>query len=135
MRTGTVIGAWGLVSIALIPLANQSALHWIGMESSPFRHWAVAFGVPFVTLLPPRWLGWAQRFAGDGALPSRRSCGLLRRRSPFNTLERCGHDAPAAFVVCPCWDSFALGAFAALNLLCGAAVLVLNGALCLNQPT
>src|SRR5436190_6451525 len=38
-----VIGAWGFLSAALIPAANQAALPLMGLEPSPIRHWLVAF--------------------------------------------------------------------------------------------
>jgi spermidine synthase len=47
-----VIGLWVLASPTLIPRANLLALDWIGLEPSLARHAAVAFGVPWVTLLP-----------------------------------------------------------------------------------
>jgi spermidine synthase len=47
-----VIGGWGLLSTALIPLTNHAALQWIGIDPSPARHWTVAFVVPLLTLLP-----------------------------------------------------------------------------------
>ena len=47
-----VIGGWVLISGDLIPAANRLALDWIGLEPSAFRQALVAFGVPFVTLLP-----------------------------------------------------------------------------------
>ena len=47
-----LIGAWGLISAALIPVANQAALPLIGLEPSPLRHWLVAFMLPALVLLP-----------------------------------------------------------------------------------
>ena len=47
-----LIGLWGLLSTALIPLANQSALRLIGLEPSGLHQWSVAFAIPFLTLLP-----------------------------------------------------------------------------------
>ncbi len=47
-----VIGLWVLASPAVIPRANLRALDWIGLAPAPVRHAAVAFGVPWVTLLP-----------------------------------------------------------------------------------
>ena len=45
------MGAWALATIGLIPLANDAAL-LIGVTPEPLRHWAVAFSVPFLVLLP-----------------------------------------------------------------------------------
>lgn len=47
-----VIGLWVLASPIVILGANLLALDWIGLAPSPARHAAVAFGVPWVTLLP-----------------------------------------------------------------------------------
>src|SRR6266508_3671188 len=47
-----LIGAWGFLSAALIPLANQAALPLIGLDPSPLRHWLIAFMLPSFALLP-----------------------------------------------------------------------------------
>jgi spermidine synthase len=47
-----LVGVWGLVSAALIPVANHAALPLIGLEPSPLRHWLVAFMLPALVLLP-----------------------------------------------------------------------------------
>lgn len=47
-----VIGLWVLASPHLIPLANATALELTGLEPSPARQALVAFGVPWLTLLP-----------------------------------------------------------------------------------
>src|SRR5437868_4908759 len=47
-----LIGCWGLLSVVLIPRVNELALKLIGLEVSEFRHWIVAFAVPFFALLP-----------------------------------------------------------------------------------
>lgn len=47
-----VIGLWVIASPHLIALTNMLAQAWIGLEPSPIRHSLVAFGVPWVTLLP-----------------------------------------------------------------------------------
>src|SRR5436309_10883638 len=36
-------GFWGLISSAVIPITNDSAVSLIGLEPSPLRHWGVAF--------------------------------------------------------------------------------------------
>jgi spermidine synthase len=48
----TCIGLWGAASIAWIPYVNRFTPVWIGIDPSPLRHWAIAFVVPFVALLP-----------------------------------------------------------------------------------
>ncbi len=47
-----VIGFWAVISAWLIPAVNQLALQLIGLEPSPWRHWAVAFLIPCFALLP-----------------------------------------------------------------------------------
>jgi spermidine synthase len=47
-----IIGFWVLASPGVIPAANRLALDWIGLEPSGLRHAALAFGVPFLALLP-----------------------------------------------------------------------------------
>ncbi len=47
-----VIGLWVWLSPTLIRAAHAVALAWIGLEPPPWRHAAVAFGVPALTLLP-----------------------------------------------------------------------------------
>ncbi len=46
------IGIWALASIALIPVLNDQATVLMGVSPSPVRQWAVAFGIPFLALLP-----------------------------------------------------------------------------------
>lgn len=46
------IGFWSLVLVVLIPVANEVAARLIGVEPSAWRHWGVAFLLPFVVLLP-----------------------------------------------------------------------------------
>ena len=47
-----IIGAWGCLSAALIPLVNRAALRLIGLEPSPLQHWCATFVLPFLALLP-----------------------------------------------------------------------------------
>ena len=47
-----LIGVWGFVSIGLIPWANDQVAFLTGTSPGPFRHWLVAFLVPFLALLP-----------------------------------------------------------------------------------
>ena len=46
------IGIWALVTTALIPTFNRVALHAIGIDPSPLRHWTDAFLLPLLALLP-----------------------------------------------------------------------------------
>ena len=47
-----VIAMWGLVLSAGLPHLLPVAVGLLGAEPSPVWHWAIAFGVPFVALLP-----------------------------------------------------------------------------------
>jgi spermidine synthase len=47
-----LIGIWAWVSIRLIPAAQHVALEAMGLEPSGVRQAAVAFGLPFLVLLP-----------------------------------------------------------------------------------
>jgi spermidine synthase len=69
------IGLWSLVLIFLIPPANRWAASLTGVNPSMFRHWSVAFLVPFFLLLPAT-------FAMGGTLPAmERLFSRLRRSS------------------------------------------------------
>ena len=46
------IGIWSLLLIILIPFANRMTGRLIGVDPSVFRHWSIAFGMPFFLLLP-----------------------------------------------------------------------------------
>lgn len=47
-----VLGLWALATIRLIPWGNDLVVELTGVLPSSARHWLVAFGVPFVFLLP-----------------------------------------------------------------------------------
>ena len=47
-----VIGGWALLSIPLIDWLVDQAPVWTGIEPAPWRHWSIAFAVPFLALLP-----------------------------------------------------------------------------------
>ena len=47
-----VIAVWGLALLWGLPAGAPVWAGWIGAEPSSLRHWAVAFGLPFVLLLP-----------------------------------------------------------------------------------
>ena len=47
-----VIGLWALVLVFLLPAISPLISKLIGGNPSPAWHWAVAFGYPFLLLLP-----------------------------------------------------------------------------------
>src|SRR5437762_748380 len=123
-----LIGVWGLVSTALIPLTNRSALSLIGVEPGPLRHWAIAVALPFLSLLPataamgatlPAMERFLAPLTGDG-----RCVGALYAA---NTAGAVSGILGCAFVMIP-----AIGlrqsawVLAATNLFCGLAMLFLG---------
>ncbi|MEO0650851.1 MAG: fused MFS/spermidine synthase [Planctomycetota bacterium] len=46
------IGLWSLATLAIVPRVNEAAAGWIGVDPSPVAHWAMAFAIPFLVLLP-----------------------------------------------------------------------------------
>ena len=122
-----VIGLWALATLALIPAAESLGAHWIGLgQGSALRHWAVAFAVPLIVLLPATvamgaTLPAMERFAFAVA-PGRHVGGLYAA----NTLGAVGGTLIAAYVALPALGMRAsVTVFAALNLLCGALVWLL----------
>lgn len=47
-----IIGAWALVTIGLIPLLNDAAAKWIGIEGGAGRHWTIALLIPLLAIGP-----------------------------------------------------------------------------------
>ena len=123
-----LIGLWGLVSSALIPIANLSAPHLIGLQPSPLRHWVVAFALPFLALLPAT--------AAMGAtLPAIERCAAplvangrcVGALYAANTLGAVAGILAGTFAIAP-----SLGLrhcswlIAGINLFCGAAALIIG---------
>jgi len=121
-----VIGGWALASIALIPLANELAATWIGIEPSPVRHWLVAFAVPFVGLLPataamgatlPAMDRFAARLRGSG--------GVLGGLYAVNTAGAVVGVLATTFVIMPAVGFRAtVVALAVVNFLCATATVL-----------
>lgn len=126
-----VIAAWGCVSVLVIPQINETSLRLIGLEPSPFQHWAVAFGLPFLALLPAT--------AAMGAtLPAmeRFACPLVRDGRCLgalyaaNTMGAVTGGLVSAFLIVPMLGlSRSVCLLAQLNLLCGVLALFLGGPL------
>ncbi len=123
------IGVWALVSIALVPWANQLAASLTGPAPSPLHHWCVAFFVPFVFLLPATMAMGATlpamdrlfcRLRGDG-----RSIGGLYAANTFGAVVGV---AAATFILVPQLGyQMTMMALAVVNLLCAAAVVLRFG--------
>ncbi|MHB8519537.1 MAG: spermine/spermidine synthase domain-containing protein, partial [Limisphaerales bacterium] len=118
-----LIGLWGMLSTALIPFVNQLAPYLIGLEPSPMRHWAVAFALPFLVLLPataamgatlPAMERFVSPLVADGC--------CVAALYAANTFGAMTGTLVSAFVILP-----ALGlrgtvlVLALVNLLCGVA--------------
>jgi spermidine synthase len=116
-----LIGGWGALTVLLIPAVNPLALHWLGVEPSGIRHGLIAFGVPFLVLLPATAAMGAtfpamERFVSS--LARERSCvGGLYAANTFGAM--------LGILLATWWLMPALGmrgsalAFAGVNLLCG----------------
>lgn len=123
-----VIGLWGLVSLTLIPAGSSAALRFIGLDPSVFRHWAVAFLVPFLVLLPATTAMGAtfpamERFVSRFEI-NRRCVGKLYAA---NTLGAVVGTLASAYVLVPAFGfRVTLLTFAALNLFCGVAACLLE---------
>src|SRR3989440_4042100 len=131
------IGLWGLLSTALIPIANQSALRLIGVEPSPWRHWSVAFALPFLALLPATaamgaTLPAMERFVAP-LTANRRCVGALYAA---NTMGAVVGTLVAALVIVPALG-FRRSAWllAAVNALCGVAALALGARTAMSAQT
>lgn len=123
------IGLWILASVQLIAVANQLALDWIGLEPSAIRHAAVAFGVPFLALLPATaamgaTLPAMECFARQ-LRPREQSVGSLYAANTFGAVL--GTLGSTFWLVPELGARKSLTLFAGLNLLCAAAILGVVG--------
>ncbi len=131
-----LIGAWGFASIFLIGWFNELAQQLIGVDPSPARHWAVAFGVPLVALLPATTAMGATLPAMDRfvspLVPGGRCIGGLYAS---NTAGAVVGTLGSAFVIMPIAGFHTTVALlASVNLLCGLAVLFMRQP-CRDQET
>src|SRR6266568_2523900 len=131
-----LVGAWGFLSAALIPVANQAALPLIGLEPSPLRHWLIAFTLPALVLLPATaamgaTLPAMERFVSP-LLAHGRCVGAIYAS---NTLGAVVGILASTFVIVP-----ALGLrrsawlLAAINVVCGAVALLAGARLSSTSP-
>jgi len=126
-RLEGVIGLWSIALAFGIPLVNQLALVWIGLEPPPWRHWAIAFTVPGLALLPATMAMGATLPAVERFIaPLRAHGGVVGTLYGLNTAG-----AALGALVSAFWLMPALGfrrtalVFGGLNLLCGAVAFVL----------
>ncbi|MBM3837793.1 MAG: spermidine synthase [Verrucomicrobia bacterium] len=123
-----VIGVWGLLLTALLPLANDFALSLIGLAPSAARHWFSAFAVPFLALLPATismgaTLPAMERFASPWMADGRCIAVLYS----LNTLGAVAGTLASTFILVPSLGfTKSLFALAGLNLLCGVVMLIVE---------
>ncbi len=121
-----LIGLWALATIALIPIINSAMHDLIGVEPSPVRHWLLAFGIPFITLLPATaamgaTLPAMDRFVSALTHQGRTIGGIYA----VNTLGAAAGVLASTFFIIPSLGYRAtVIAFAIINLLCAAVILL-----------
>ncbi len=119
------IGLWVLASVPLIAAANHLALDWIGLEPSAVCQATVAFGMPFLALLPATTAMGAtlpamECFARQ-LRPGGQSVGSLYAANAFGAVL--GTLGSAFWLVPELGARNSLRLFAGLNLFCAAAIL------------
>ena len=122
------IGLWAFLSTIEIPLLNRAALQLLGVEPSALRHWTISFALPLLAILPATAAMGATLPAMERVVSSlaadARCVGAVYAA---NTLGAVAGTLLSAFVMVP-----ALGlrrtvwCLGVINLLCGAAALVLG---------
>jgi spermidine synthase len=115
------IGLWGFLSARFIPDLNRSMPSLLGLDPDPGRHWALAFGLPFLILSPATLALGAtfpamERFLAP-LMYRERSVGAVYSA---NTLGAVAGTLAAAFFLAPAVGfRHSLWALAAINLFCG----------------
>jgi spermidine synthase len=123
---------WALATIALIPWGNEQVARLTGALPSAARHWAVAFAVPFVLLLPATAAMGATLPAMDRLVARVRGSGRnVGGLYAVNTLGAVAGTLGAAFVLVPRLGlTSTVLALAGVNALAalGVALLLRSGA-------
>ncbi|KQW43826.1 hypothetical protein ASD88_15280 [Pelomonas sp. Root662] len=122
-----LIGLWGAVLMAAMPVASKAALALIGPDATPLWHWSVAFGASLLLLLPAT--------AAMGAtLPAMARIGTSGVAPLYaaNTLGAVAGVLATAFWLIPAWGlTMSAGLCVALNFGCA----LLAGAALQARPT
>jgi spermidine synthase len=123
-----LIAAWGCFSVVLLPAVNDAAPRLIGLEPSPWRHWAIAFALPFLALLPATAAMGAslpamERFAAPGWSDGR-CVGALYAANTAGAVT--GVLAGAFWIVPALGLSRSVCVLAQIHLLCGVVALFLD---------
>ncbi len=119
------IGIWSLILIFLIPQANRAAAFLTGTDPSMFRHWSVAFAVPFLLLLPAT-AAMGGTFAAMERLFSRlrRSGWSVPGLYSANTFGAVAGTLLTTFVIAPAVGfRVTAGLLAVLNVCCAMGVI------------
>jgi spermidine synthase len=123
-----IIGFWGFVLAEFFPRISDLAVSAVGLDVSPFRHWTMAFMIPFIFLLPATvamgaTLPAMDRFVSPCAA-DRRSIGALYAT---NTLGAVVGTVASTFWIIPALGfTRTIAIFAGLNVLCGLLALLIE---------
>jgi spermidine synthase len=120
------IGVWALATTVIVPAVNDQVALLTGTTPSPIRHWLVAFGLPFIALLPATAAMGATLPAVDRLIAKLgdrgRSLGLVYS---INTLGAVAGTLAVTFVALPASGFRAtIGVLAAVQMMSGATVLL-----------
>lgn len=125
-----VIGLWALALIVLSPLAAGQVPALVPVDAEPLRQWAVAFGLPFVLLLPATLAMGATVPALEAVLApllvarDAATRGAVGRIYAANTAGAVAGTLATAFLLIPALGlSATLMACAGLNFACAALLM------------
>ena len=119
-----VVGVWAVALAGLIPWSSGLAARLMGPEPSPLLHWTVAFGLPFLLLLPAT-------FAMGGTLPAMERLFSRQRQDgrcvgglyAANTFGAVAGTLVTTFCMAPAWGfQTTLFVLAGVNVICAAGV-------------
>ncbi|WP_282642553.1 fused MFS/spermidine synthase, partial [Xanthobacter autotrophicus] len=124
-----VIGLWALALVVLAPLAAEQVPALVPVDADPLRQWAVAFGLPFVLLLPATLAMGATLPALEAVLvPLLAARGAVGRVYAANTAGAVAGTLATAFLLIPALGlSATLMACAGLNFACAALLIACAG--------
>ncbi|MCG5234865.1 fused MFS/spermidine synthase [Xanthobacter oligotrophicus] len=129
-----MIGLWALALIILSPLAAEQAPALVPVDAGPLRQWIVAFGLPFVLLLPATLAMGATLPALEAVLApllatrDAATHGAVGRVYAANTAGAVAGTLGTAFLLIPVLGlSATLMACAGLNFACAALLIACAG--------
>src|SRR5262245_38033943 len=118
------IGAWALALIPLFPVVGELVPALMPADASAMRQWLIAFGLPFILLLPATLAMGGTLPALEAVLaPHVRAGGAVGRVYAANTLGAAAGTLATTFALVPIFGiSRTLAICAALNIVCAAAM-------------